>query len=509
MYRILNVDEWVLDASKGPGKGNRQKEWIQTKDLKVSAMFKVPREKRGEHWAEKLSCEIAKVLGFPHAEVDLATRNGIDGCLSYFFVNEIDGFSHFDGGTFFPYDYDSEKNNGYTIDLIFDVLSGIDISPEDFLFIIVFDALVANGDRHQDNWGITKHFFNGQIFISPLYDNSACLARELNEKTLDTYLTSEEALLRYIYKGKSKIGIEETKNVNHFLLVKLMGEKFPDKMHQLINSLNKLSDEIIDNIVFQIPNTLVSENHKMIIKKIITLRKNILLQIGENMNKQVNSCLMVWKNPTTRTRYIVGRLNYDASINQYSFMYNQEKIIDAVQNGFENYPNFPDLNKTYFTENDLFKDIKNRLPNSKRPDFATILNRYNLDPTSSLMEILVATKGRVATDTFEFIEEINPGNNNSINIDVAGTRYADFKEICENLNINDKVILEKEPTNRFDKFAVKVQTLDGKSLGYIPRYYSEAITRIIESGSDYSVEICNLDEYNPIPDEWISIKFSY
>lgn len=508
MYSIIDLDEWVLDMDKGPGKGNREKEWLKSIETDVSGMFKVPRENRGEHWAEKLSCEIATILDFPHAHVDFAVRNNVKGCFSYFFVKENEGFSHFDGGTFFPYNYDSEKNNGYTISLISDVLNKIGIDFENFLFVIVFDALIANGDRHQDNWGITKHFSNGQIFISPLYDNSACLARELDEQKINDFIDSDEKLLRYIYKGKSKIGIGKTKNINHFSLIKTIGLQYPNKVKELIKTFRKLDEYKITDMVNQIPTEFVSDDHKVIIIKIILKRKNILLQIGDNMNKIIDSCLMIWKNPETRQRYTVGRLSYDIQTDTYSFSYSSLEIEDAIKSGFENYPNFPELEETYYVKSNLFKDIKNRIPNSKRPDFAILLDRYNLEPTSSPMEILIATKGRVATDNFEFVEEITSNENFSISIDVAGTRYSDFQKISEHLSLGDKLFLEKEPDNKYDKHAVKITTSEKIILGYIPRYYSKKITQILDEKEQYSVVIIKLDGNNPLPDEWISIKFS-
>lgn len=41
---------------------------------------------------------------------------------------------------------------------------------------MIFDALIGEQDRHEENWWITEK--QGKSFISPLYDNGDSLLRE-------------------------------------------------------------------------------------------------------------------------------------------------------------------------------------------------------------------------------------------------------------------------------------------------------------------------------------------
>ncbi|KXG09917.1 Serine/threonine-protein kinase CtkA [Anoxybacillus sp. P3H1B] len=507
-YPIIDVTKWLIDYTKGPGKGNREKEWILNPENLISGMFKIPRADRGEHWAEKLCSEIAKLIGFPCARVDLAIRNEVYGCLSYFFVDKDNGYVHHDGGTFFPFYYDDEKNRGYNIQLIMEVLKQQGIPFEQFLFIIIFDALVANGDRHQDNWGITRHDNRSEVFISPLYDNSACLGRDLTQERLIKYNSSEEQLLRYIYKGKSKIGWDEIRNENHFRLVRRLGKLYPSEIRQLIYQLRKLDDYSIENIVNKLPAEVISCEHKEFVKKFLKKRRDILIRIGENMNHKVENVLLIWKDPKTRRRFIVGRLSYNEPADTYKFSYDSPELEEALEHGFINFPNFPDLDMSYEIKGKLFQSIKNRLPNPKRPDFATILERYGLDISNSDMEILVATKGRLATDNFEFVKEINYafGTPFSVTFDLAGARHCEFPQVSSQLKINDPIFLEAETDNLYDQNAVKVLTAQRVHIGYVPRYYSRHFINLINSNVDYIAKIAKLDVTNQSPDEWASIK---
>lgn len=507
MFPIIQLDEWIYDEYRGTGKGNREKVWLKSPDKKQIAMFKLPRENRGEHWAEKLCSEISKVIGFPCADVDLAIKDGKVGSLSYFFVNESQGFAHYDCGTYFPYDYDFQKNKGYNFQLIADVLTNEDMDERDFLFVILFDALVANGDRHQDNFGITRHERSHKVSISPLYDNSASLGRELTPDKLQKFVNNKNDMLRYIYKGKSKIGWNERGQVPHFFLVQNMCKLYPIEMKILFNHLKKLTDKEIKRIIINFPIEILDDLQKEFLANFISKRRDILLKIGENIMKNNNNLILIWKNPETRQRYVVGKLAYLPDTSVYKFEYINPDLNEAISHGFKNFPNFPDLQKSYEVKDDLFNSIKTRLPLPKRPDYPEILDKYNLTPSNSPMDILEATRGRSATDTFEFVKEIDFENAASFKetFDLAGARYSDFNEVKNSLVIGDEVTLIADPENKFDSNAVKVIVKDTYRIGYVPKYYSSVFKNLIASGVPFNAKIVKLDIENELHDEWVKI----
>lgn len=506
-YSIIDVTNWIVDTEKGEGKGLREKVWLINPSTGESAMFKIPRDNRGEHWAEKICSEIANVLDFKCARVGLAKRDNIYGCLSYFFVDKESGFSHFDGGTYFPYDYDDEKNIGYNVQLISKVLDDQNISFGEFLFVIIFDALVANGDRHQDNWGITRHDIEDEKFISPLYDNSACLGRDLNESHLEKYCNSNEELLRYIYRGKSKIGWQDTRNESHFNLIRKIFQYFPLRTLTLLNRVNLLTDEIIDNTINRLPKEVITEKQKKFVKLFLIKRRDILIRIGDSMVNTVNELLLIWKDPISRQRFTVGKLMFNEFTNIYRFIYLNPDLDEAISHGFKNYPNFPSLTHHYEINEKLFKDIKSRIPQPRRPDYAEILERYGLDSTSSDMEVLEATRGRTATDNFEFVNDFIYNSNQSYNFtfDLAGARYNKFEEIASDLKINDTIELQKDSENEHDHFAVRVLA-KGVQIGFVPKYYSKEFTKMIDDNAQYVATIAKLDTLSSYPDEWSQIR---
>lgn len=506
-YPIIDVSHWEVLGEEHPGYiGEREKEWIRDPETGLKAMFKIPRENRGEHWAEKLCYEIALKLNFPNAKVELAVRDGKAGCLSYFFVDKDNGYSHYDSGSFFRYSYDENKKIIYKIDIIEKFLPEPHLF-EDFLSIVLFDALVANGDRHQDNWGITRHEKSGKLAISPMYDNSACLGRDFTQIIVQKYLSSNIELIRHLFKGKSKIGINNMKNANHFSLIRYLYKRYPKKMGELITRIAGLNDYDIENTVNNLPDTVLDNDYKKVVINFIKIRKTILINIGDNMKNNINELLLVWKDPESRQRFVVGSLRHIAEKEEYEFSYVNPELNDAVKYGFQNYPSFPDLNQTYINEGGIFPGIQQRLPNKKRVNYPEILMNYNLDATSSEMEILAATRGRLGTDTFEFVQAIHFISERpfKVTFDLAAARRYDFPEVAANLKEHQAVTLVHHKDNPVDRFAVKVMYDNDLCLGFVPKYYSREIFNMLETGLKYSAKINKLDITNKNPDEWAKI----
>lgn len=208
---------------------------------------------------------------------------------------------------------------------------------------------------------------------------------------------------------------------------------------------------------------------------------------------------LIWKHPETRRRYKIGVLNEIES--KYIFKYVDPELNDATSVGFRCFPGFEDIKKTYESEK-LFANIETRLPNPGRADYLEILNSYNLEKDSDKMEILKATKGRLVTDNYEFVPAFD---SNKVEFDVAGTRHCpDVKECSNLINVNDKLLLELEPENEYDPKAIKVIYFkEGKKyhLGYVPRYYSNELSKLLEDKVEYSAMIQSLNFESEISDE--------
>lgn len=174
---------------------------------------------------------------------------------------------------------------------------------------------------------------------------------------------------------------------------------------------------------------------------------------------------LIWKEPISRRRYKVGVLTKEKT--QYKFNYVTPELDSAKQVGFNYFPGFEDITKTYVNQI-LFTNIATRLPNTTRTDYLEILNRYDLEKDSDEFKILKATRGRTITDNYEFVPAFDP---NKLEFDVAGTRHCQDIEKCKNnLKVNEKLYLEYETENSEDLNTIKViyrENCNSYHLGYV------------------------------------------
>src|SRR5260370_26592245 len=72
--------------------GSKEKFWFRITGDEQPWLFKFTREGTGEDWSEKIASEVAKLLGVPAADVELAQFMGKRGCASRSFVRTKQGF---------------------------------------------------------------------------------------------------------------------------------------------------------------------------------------------------------------------------------------------------------------------------------------------------------------------------------------------------------------------------------------------------------------------------------
>lgn len=165
MYPIVAIRD---DASEAPEQvGTKYKFWFDDH----RHMFKLGRDGTGEHWAEKVACELCTLLGLPHAGYDFAlwklrlgttTANFVPNDGRLMLGNEL-------LQTFEP-DYDGAQRyeaRQHTVGRVIAALSANIRQPGEmpaditlsraidfFAGYLLLDAWIGNTDRHHENWGV-------------------------------------------------------------------------------------------------------------------------------------------------------------------------------------------------------------------------------------------------------------------------------------------------------------------------------------------------------------------
>lgn len=201
---------------------------------------------------------------------------------------------------------------------------------------------------------------------------------------------------------------------------------------------------------------------------------------------------LIWKDPQSRQNFTIGILGYGS---KYTFEYSSD-IGKAENNGWTKFEVFPE-EKIYESEV-LFPVFASRLPDKKRRDIDKILEKYGLSEFDEF-ELLRKSEARLPIDTYSFIDPIFP-EDETIQRDfyIMGVRHqAPCKgkncSLLPQVSIGDELVFEKEPENKFDIHAVRVQTQTNEILGYVPRYYNEAVLDRLNKHMTYSCKIIDIN----------------
>jgi hypothetical protein len=264
-----------LAAPNGKHYYFKRSEYKAAKDGKSEKYYKY------EFWSEIIAYEIGVFLGFNVLRYDIAIDGKVVGCISEDMVNAkdeylIEGVRYLQSSdpNFTPVDY--KKRSRYTFQLIESAINDfLHFHSEECLNkmmdMFVFDAIIGNTDRHQENWAIIykyvmEHFPEytdalrviDRLEIAPIYDSGSSLGRELNEDKVNEILLSDKKLDQYILNGKSEVHWLENK-ISHFeLLEKLLNN--PNYQTAIANSINRViqlfSLDAITQIIEEVDNKL-------------------------------------------------------------------------------------------------------------------------------------------------------------------------------------------------------------------------------------------------------------
>lgn len=332
------TEEWNEQPWFSTG-GTRAKKYLLAPDGKFyyfkRSQLRPGKDYTFEFWNEIIAYELGSMLGFNMLRYDIAIDGEIMGCICESMIDSeqeelIESVKYLQA---YSPTYDpakKEHQKWYTFDLIERALQSAKIGHfiEDVIKIIIFDSLIGNGDRHQENWALIskqnlitdlimemesredfkvskpikkiitwlkknieikknrgeklpKSLYKTVMRFSPIYDSGSSLGRELLEEKVNLFLANEAELTRYIERGTSEIHWNNTK-VSHFELIgNLLQSGYKERVKNLIEGLLEKFNgakfaEIVEGIDRKVPDRLVNykipDNRKQLIIKMITLR---------------------------------------------------------------------------------------------------------------------------------------------------------------------------------------------------------------------------------------------
>ena len=304
---IINTEEWPRLEGLST-KGKRNKRWlIKGETPPRPYLFKEPKEwARPELWSEILVYHLGLILGVQVPETFLAINQNKIGVLVKYFLHinptpiRGDGPDRYaieetlmHGGDLLanedPVDYKG-KHNIFIIKKVFEK-NGILKFWKEFIQMIVFDCLVGNTDRHQDNWGICVQRKTGEKRLAPAYDNSTCFAPEKS----DNQIISESLLnldVLEVFLNKSPYPIYwsdnggDCKRLTHTEFIKKLVSTEADTI-DIIRKLIVIPEGRINAIIESMIDSDVPHEYKLSNERADLIRKS-LVKRAELLNKIVN-----------------------------------------------------------------------------------------------------------------------------------------------------------------------------------------------------------------------------
>src|SRR5699024_1123215 len=238
-------------------------------------LFKLPTEGTGGHWAEYIASEIGKGIGFNTVNVFLAKDSKNIGTISRNF--RLNSSVFYEGGDLFLgsfSDFDRESLNHYELPNILNILDNLSLT-EEFVFVPVFDTLIANNDRHCDNWGVLQQ--QDFIKLAPIYDNGSSLGFNVKPSKMSQMLTDNRMLEGFCNRGKSCIGLPQKKKPKHFQLLLYLQEEYPHTIKEAMELVNNLNVNLILKVLNTIPNEVMSDLEKSWVQHLLMYRKKWIL----------------------------------------------------------------------------------------------------------------------------------------------------------------------------------------------------------------------------------------
>lgn len=285
-----------------------------------------------EFWSEVIAYQVGKLFGLDILRYDVAYNDGDVGCISPEMdagvdeqLVEVGRYMTTHNPAFAPDDTTSRKE--YTFQLLEETVQYFELEEywPSFFTTLVFDAIIGNTDRHQENWAFIGSTYTDapmklrpsqeqalrnllstndeKTFIrrleeyqlrvkhlkrmAPIYDSGSSLARELTEERIKQLLNDHQHLTGYINRGSSELHWDRRKESHFKLLEKILETRHADALKNAAFFLQNWDGEQIEHLVYHIDESVPAEHmafkmpleRKNLIVKLLTLRHRRVVDI--------------------------------------------------------------------------------------------------------------------------------------------------------------------------------------------------------------------------------------
>ena len=287
--------------------GTKFKFWYHDERFGLT-LFKEGRPGTGENWAEKVSAELAQLVGLPRASYELAEWRGRDGILSPRFVPAGASLIHGNELVLGKVTRAGEDENvrfyqerTHTASRVFQYLKlsednllppqgfvpfpGVSSALAVFVGYLMLDVWIANQDRHSENWGVIRTA--KEMFLAPTYDHGSSLGRQETDLRRQVMLTTRDrgaSIEAYVKKARSAMypsvaSDAKTKAYFNLELFEHAAKMDPVAAKAWLGRLEAVPANVIRDVLDQVPPRLISAVARNFTEQLLKLNQIRLLAL--------------------------------------------------------------------------------------------------------------------------------------------------------------------------------------------------------------------------------------
>lgn len=284
---MIDVTDWELI---GYGEDSTlEKEELKNKEgeqylIKYPRVFEV-----GSSWedvTEKVAAQTGTLLGLDMMKVQIVFRNNRRGCLLRNFVDDYKADNAFPGAFLLQaecpdmYKKVQERTMKGTVlmEYAFEMLSNLSvwkIIKKDFIYMILFDLVIGNQDRHPYNWSLL--YRGDEVMMSPLYDNGAALGFRFEDEKIEELLKDQSKRNKYYKNTKVKFGLCEKSQVKMMDLYTFLYVAFYDEVKEFNKKIENFDFNSFSHQIEE--NCYLSRTQKKWLNQVIVERIEVLTQL--------------------------------------------------------------------------------------------------------------------------------------------------------------------------------------------------------------------------------------